>query len=53
MKEDKHLKYVKATLALEGLELTSEEEALVLKRHRGEISQDEFLKQALELAKDE
>lgn len=46
-----HLDQAKASLAIEGLELTKKEEDLILARQRGEITQREFLKRAAELAK--
>jgi len=44
------LKEAKASLAVEGLYTTSEEDELIRKKLRGEISHDEFLRRALELA---
>ncbi|MEK5323838.1 MULTISPECIES: antitoxin VbhA family protein [Aeribacillus] len=44
-------KYVKATNAIEGLYLTPEQEALIRKVLKGEITEEEFHKQALEIAK--
>jgi hypothetical protein len=42
--------YVKATQAMEGFYLTPEQEALIQKSLNGEITEEEFHKQALELA---
>lgn len=47
----KSLEQAKASLAVEGMFLTEEEEALVLDRLQGKITQSEFLSQALKLAK--
>lgn len=51
-KWEKALKYAKATNAIEGLHLTpEEEEALILKRLKGEITEEEFNKQVLDIVK--
>lgn len=42
---------VKASFRVEGIEIQEEDDALVLARIRGEISQEEFLKRAKEAAK--
>lgn len=42
--------YVKATQAMEGFYLTPEQEDLIQKVLEGEITEEEFHKQALELA---
>lgn len=44
------LAYAKATLEIEGRRLTPEGEELILRRIRGEITHDEFLRLARELA---
>ncbi|WP_082232319.1 hypothetical protein [Halobacillus massiliensis] len=41
----------KASMAIEGLQLTKKEESLVKKRLTGSITEKEFLKRALELAR--
>lgn len=41
----------KGSLRLEGMDLRPEEEQLVLRRARGEISEQEFTRLVLELAK--
>ncbi|WEK54563.1 MAG: hypothetical protein P0Y55_00330 [Candidatus Cohnella colombiensis] len=41
----------KASLAIEGLYLTTQEEQLILKRVNGEIRNTEFLSRAMEIAK--
>lgn len=41
----------KATLAIEGIHLTEQEEKLLLARANGELKYSEFLAQALEMAK--
>lgn len=40
----------KATLRLEGLEVTAEQEALALRQARGEITHEEYLRLVVELA---
>ena len=45
------MKQAKANLAIEGLHVTGEEEALIRKKLQGELSHEEFLKHAAELAK--
>ncbi|MGK5511922.1 antitoxin VbhA family protein [Brevibacillus formosus] len=42
---------VKASFRVEGIEIQDDDDALVLARIRGEISQEEFLKRAKEAAK--
>jgi hypothetical protein len=44
------LREAKATLAIEGISLTPEEEALLRRRLRREINRQEFLKRASEMA---
>lgn len=46
---EQQLREVKATLAIEGLELTEEEEQLILSKVKGDVSRSEFLKLALQL----
>lgn len=46
----KAMEYAKASLAMEELYVTPEIEALVLKSLEGEITEEDFLKQALKLA---
>jgi hypothetical protein len=41
----------KASLAIEGLYLTAQEEQLILKRVNGELRNTEFLSRAMEIAK--
>ncbi|WP_146000504.1 antitoxin VbhA family protein [Paenibacillus pasadenensis] len=41
----------KASLEIEGQKLTEDGEALILSHARGEMSDDEFLKRALEIAR--
>lgn len=43
--------YVKATQAMEGFYLTPEQEDLIQKVLEGEITEEEFHKQVLEIAK--
>lgn len=50
-KWEKAMKYAKATNAIEGLYLTPEEEALILKRLKGEITEEEFHKRVLDMVK--
>lgn len=45
------LKNARATLAVEGMELSKKDEELLIARHEGEITEKEFLKKARELAK--
>ncbi|MCT6684525.1 hypothetical protein N0B21_20300 [Bacillus velezensis] len=47
---DKAIRYVRATLGFEGLELTEEEENLLKSRFDGEITEDEYIQKALKLA---
>lgn len=47
---DKAIRYVRATLGLEGLELTEEEEKLLKSRFDGKITEDEYIQKALKLA---
>lgn len=44
------LEYIKATNAMEGLYLTPEQEDLIRKVCKGEITEEEFHKKALEIA---
>ena len=48
---EKALEYVKATQAMEGFYLTPEQEDLIRKSLNGEITEEEFHQQALEIAK--
>lgn len=48
---DKAIRYVRATLGFEGLELTEEEEKLLKSRFGGEITEDEYIQKALKLAR--
>jgi hypothetical protein len=45
------LEEAKATQRLEGIEVSAEQEALALRRLRGEITEDELIRLAVELAK--
>lgn len=45
------MKQAAANLAIEGLETTEEQDELIRKKLRGEISHDEFIQEALRLAK--
>ncbi len=45
------LDHAKAAQRLEGIELSAEQEALVLRRARGEITEREFIQLVVELAK--
>jgi len=45
------MKYVRATLGFEGLELTEEEEKLLERAFHGEITEEEYMRKALEMAK--
>ena len=47
----KALEQAKGELRLEGLDLTAEEEELLARRARGELSEAEFSRLAVELAK--
>lgn len=47
---DKAIRYVRATLGFEGLELTEEEEKLLKSRFEGKIKEDEYIQKALKLA---
>ncbi|WP_170919570.1 hypothetical protein [Bacillus velezensis] len=44
------MKYVRATLGFEGLMLTEEEERLLERRFHGEITEEEYIRKALELS---
>ncbi|ANF38710.1 hypothetical protein IM717_04185 [Bacillus velezensis] len=44
------MKYVRATLGFEGLVLTEEEEKLLERRFHGEITEEEYIRKALELS---
>ncbi|MGF7049459.1 hypothetical protein J2T13_003970 [Paenibacillus sp. DS2015] len=45
------LLYAKASLAIEGMYLTTKEEQLVVRRVNGELGDTEFLSRAMEIAK--
>ncbi|KIU04396.1 hypothetical protein AB4672_21680 [Bacillus paralicheniformis] len=47
---DKAIRYVRATLGFESLELTEEEEKLLKSRFDGKITEDEYIQKALKLA---
>ncbi|MFC9655444.1 hypothetical protein ACFVIX_06360 [Bacillus subtilis] len=47
---DTAIRYVRASLGLEGLELTEEEEKLLKSRFDGKITEDEYIQKALKLA---
>jgi hypothetical protein len=49
---EKALRNAKASLEISGLNVTAKHEKLVQSRLNGEISEEEFLKKALELAKE-
>lgn len=51
MKIQKSIAYAKATLAIEGRNLTPEAEELISRNLHGEISQEEFLEAALQITK--
>lgn len=44
------MRYVRATLGFEGLVLTEEEEKLLERRFHGEITEEEYIRKALELS---
>jgi len=44
------MRYVRATLGFEGLVLTEEEEKLLERRFHEEITEEEYMKKALELS---
>ncbi|MFP7221337.1 hypothetical protein ACM5ME_21130 [Bacillus subtilis] len=44
------MRYVRATLGFEGLVLTEEEEKLLERRFHKEITEEEYMKKALELS---
>ncbi|MBP1082163.1 MULTISPECIES: antitoxin VbhA family protein [Bacillus] len=46
---EKAVRSAKASLAVEGLYVTAEEEALILEHLEGKITEEEFHKRALEL----
>ncbi len=50
MTENKALDYAKMSLTFEGLYVSKEQEQLVLSLLNDEISEEDFLKKALELA---
>lgn len=50
MTENKALNYAKTSLAFEGLYASKEQEQLVLSLLNDEISEEDFLQKALELA---
>lgn len=49
---EKALRNAKASLEISGFNVTAKHEKLVQSRLNGEISEEEFLKKALELAKE-
>ncbi|SFJ51875.1 antitoxin VbhA family protein [Thermoflavimicrobium dichotomicum] len=46
---EKIIRQTKATLAIEGLIMTKQDEELIKAKLRGDISREEFLKRALEM----
>jgi hypothetical protein len=50
---EKAMKYAEASLNVEGMYTTKKQNELIRKSLRGEISHEEFLRQAVELAKNE
>lgn len=46
----KAMEYAKGTHAIEGMFLTKKEEQLLERKHKGELSQEEYEKEALKLA---
>ncbi|MFW2110410.1 MULTISPECIES: hypothetical protein [Bacillus subtilis group] len=44
------MRYVRVTLAFEDLVLTEEEEKLLERRFHGEITEEEYIRKALELS---
>lgn len=44
------MKYVRATLGFEGMMLTGEEEKLLERRFHEEITEEEYIQKALEIA---
>ncbi|MEC1028135.1 hypothetical protein P9B44_19090 [Bacillus paralicheniformis] len=48
---EKAMRHVRATLDFEGLVLTREEEELLKRRFYGEITEEEYMQKALELAR--
>ena len=48
---EKAMRHVRATLDFEGLLLTKEEEELLKRRFHGEITEEEYIQKALELAR--
>ncbi|MEC1756016.1 hypothetical protein [Bacillus mojavensis] len=47
---EKAMRYVRATLGFEGLVLKEEEEKLLGRRFHGEITEEEYIRKALELS---
>ncbi|MFE9945923.1 hypothetical protein ACFYP2_19700 [Bacillus velezensis] len=47
---EKAMRYVRATLDFEGLVLTEEEEKLLERRFHEEITEEEYIRKALELS---
>lgn len=50
MSMDKAMEYAKATLALEGMNVSEKQEALVLDRLNNKITEAEFIERAKKLA---
>lgn len=50
-KWEKAIKYAKATSAMEGLYITPEEEAFILSKLEGKITEEEFLKIVRDMTK--
>ncbi|MCY8002578.1 hypothetical protein [Bacillus haynesii] len=48
---EKAMRHVRATLDFEGLLLTKEEGELLKRRFHGEITEEEYIQKALELAR--
>ncbi|WP_420977391.1 hypothetical protein [Bacillus vallismortis] len=47
---EKAMRYVRATLGFEELVLTEEEEELLERRFHGEITEEEYIRKALEMS---
>ncbi|MCY8737548.1 hypothetical protein P8881_19630 [Bacillus haynesii] len=47
---EKDMKYVRATLGFEGLKLSEAEEKLLEKKYKGEITKEQYEREALKLA---
>ncbi|MGN7376531.1 hypothetical protein ACTHPZ_20625 [Bacillus halotolerans] len=47
---EKAMRYVRATLGFEGLVLAEEEEKLLERRFHGEITEEEYIRKALEIS---